>query len=102
MFSGGLYGNAALWGMMAIVLGVDLPRRQPERLPAKQSWSSHKFVGASGRSMTLGLLLTTLLLAAPSVHGQAVSRKHPFTVFDATRLRTKAGFNAIWPSANHG
>ena len=25
MFSGGLYGNVALWGMLAIVLGVDVP-----------------------------------------------------------------------------
>ncbi len=40
MFSGGLYGNAALWGMMAIVLGADLPRMRPERLPAEPSWSS--------------------------------------------------------------
>jgi O-antigen ligase len=30
MFSGGLYANAALWGMIAIVLGVDLPRMRPE------------------------------------------------------------------------
>ena len=28
MFSGGLYGNVPLWGMMAIVLGADLPRTQ--------------------------------------------------------------------------
>jgi O-antigen ligase len=35
MFSGGLYGNAALWGMMAIVLGADLPRMRPQPLPAK-------------------------------------------------------------------
>jgi O-Antigen ligase len=40
MFSGGLYGNAALWGMMAIVLGADLPRMRPGRLPAEPSWSS--------------------------------------------------------------
>ena len=26
MFSGGLYGNVTLWGMLGIVLGVDLPR----------------------------------------------------------------------------
>ncbi len=26
MFSGGLYGNVPLWGMMAIMLGADLPR----------------------------------------------------------------------------
>ena len=26
MFSGGLYGNVPLWGMMAIVLGADLPQ----------------------------------------------------------------------------
>jgi O-antigen ligase len=26
MFSGGLYSNVALWGMMAIMLGADLPR----------------------------------------------------------------------------
>ena len=26
MFSGGLYGNVAMWGMLGIVLGVDLPR----------------------------------------------------------------------------
>ena len=25
MFSGGLYGNVSLWGMMAIMLGADLP-----------------------------------------------------------------------------
>jgi O-antigen ligase len=25
MFSGGLYGNVPLWGMMAIMLGADLP-----------------------------------------------------------------------------
>ena len=72
MFSGGLYGNAALWGMMAIVLGVDLPRMQPARLPAKQSWSANTFVRTFGHSMTPGLLLAALL-AAPSVHGQAVS-----------------------------
>jgi O-antigen ligase len=89
MFSGGLYGNAALWGMMAIVLGVDLPRMQPARLPAKQSWSSNKFLRTSGHSMTPGLLLAALLLAAPSVHGQAVSRKHPFRVFDATGFAQK-------------
>jgi O-antigen ligase len=35
MFSGGLYGNASLWGMMAIVLGADLPRMRPRRLPAR-------------------------------------------------------------------
>jgi hypothetical protein len=40
MFSGGLYANAALWGMMAIVLGVDLPRMRRKRLPARPSWSS--------------------------------------------------------------
>jgi O-antigen ligase len=40
MFSGGLYANAALWGMMAIVLGANLPRKRPKRLPAKPSWSS--------------------------------------------------------------
>jgi hypothetical protein len=40
MFSGGLYGNAALWGMMAIVLGADPPRTRSERLPAKPLWSS--------------------------------------------------------------
>ena len=100
MFSGGLYGNAALWGMMAIVLGVDLPRMQPARLPAKQSWSANTFVRTFGHSMTPGLLLAALL-AAPSVHGQAV-RKHPFTVFDATGFAPKAGFNTVRLSANHG
>jgi O-antigen ligase len=35
MFSGGLYGNVPLWGMMAIVLGADLPRTRP-LLPARQ------------------------------------------------------------------
>ncbi len=30
MFSGGLYGNAPLWGMMAIMLGVEIPRVRPE------------------------------------------------------------------------
>jgi O-antigen ligase len=35
MFSGGLYGNVPLWGMMAIMLGADLPRTPPLRLPAK-------------------------------------------------------------------
>ena len=40
MFSGGLYGNVPLWGMMAIMLGADLPRKQPLRLPAKPLPSS--------------------------------------------------------------
>jgi O-antigen ligase len=40
MFSGGLYANAALWGMMAIVLGADPPRMRPKRLPSKPLWSS--------------------------------------------------------------
>jgi hypothetical protein len=40
MFSGGLYGNAALSGMMAIVLGADPLRMRPERLPAKPLCSS--------------------------------------------------------------
>jgi hypothetical protein len=40
MFSGGLYGNVPLWGMLAIMLGADLPRTQPLRLPAKQLPSS--------------------------------------------------------------
>jgi O-antigen ligase len=31
MFSGGLYGNVALWSMMAIMLGVDLPPRRTGR-----------------------------------------------------------------------
>ena len=39
MFSGGLYGNVPLWGMMAIVLGADLPRMEP-LLPPKQLPSS--------------------------------------------------------------
>jgi O-antigen ligase len=30
MFSGGLYSNAPLWGMMAIILGVEIPRVRPE------------------------------------------------------------------------
>jgi O-antigen ligase len=30
MFSGGLYNNAPLWGMMAIMLGVEIPRVRPE------------------------------------------------------------------------
>jgi O-antigen ligase len=30
MFSGGLYGNVAMWGMLGIVLGVDLPRMRLE------------------------------------------------------------------------
>jgi O-antigen ligase len=34
MFSGGLYGNVPLWGMMAIVLGADLPGMEP-LLPAE-------------------------------------------------------------------
>jgi O-antigen ligase len=40
MFSGGLYGNVPLWGMMAIMLGADLPRTQPLRFSAKQLPSS--------------------------------------------------------------
>jgi O-antigen ligase len=40
MFSGGLYGNVPLWGMMAIVLGADLPRMQSLRSPAEQLSSS--------------------------------------------------------------
>ncbi len=39
MFSGGLYGNVPLWGMMAIMLGADIPRTQLP-LPAKQVPSS--------------------------------------------------------------
>jgi O-antigen ligase len=39
MFSGGLYGNVLLWGMMAIVLGADLPPTRP-LLPARQYPSS--------------------------------------------------------------
>jgi len=39
MFSGGLYGNVPLWGMMAIVLGADLHRKRP-LLPARQLSSS--------------------------------------------------------------
>jgi hypothetical protein len=39
MFSGGLYGNVPLWGMMAIVRGADLPRKRP-LLPARQLSSS--------------------------------------------------------------
>ena len=34
MFSGGLYGNVVLWGMMAIMLGADLPRSHLESVPA--------------------------------------------------------------------
>lgn len=34
MFSGGLYGNVPLWGMMAIMLGADLPRSRLESAPA--------------------------------------------------------------------
>lgn len=34
MFSGGLYGNVTLWGMMAIMLGADLPRSRLESAPA--------------------------------------------------------------------
>ncbi len=30
MFSGGLWGNPLLWGMMAIMLGVEAPRMRPE------------------------------------------------------------------------
>jgi O-antigen ligase len=33
MFSGGLYSNYGLWGMMAIMLGADLPRTQLRGLP---------------------------------------------------------------------
>jgi hypothetical protein len=40
MFSGGLYGNVPLWGMMAIVLGADLPRTRP-LLPARQLPSTY-------------------------------------------------------------
>jgi O-antigen ligase len=32
MFSGGLYGNVPLWGMMAIMLGADPPTRRGEVL----------------------------------------------------------------------
>lgn len=33
MFSGGLYGNPLLWGMMGIVLGVDLPLKRLKHAP---------------------------------------------------------------------
>jgi O-antigen ligase len=36
MFSGGLCANAALWGLMAIMLGIDLPRKRLERPPSNQ------------------------------------------------------------------
>ena len=42
MFSGGLYANAALWGMMAIVLGAKPPRLRIQRLRVRPlpSWSA--------------------------------------------------------------
>lgn len=33
MFSGGLYNNVPLWGMMAIMLGADIPRRARKAIP---------------------------------------------------------------------
>lgn len=36
MFSGGLYANPLLWGMLGIVLGVDLPRMKTGRSPVRQ------------------------------------------------------------------
>ncbi len=39
MFSGGLYGNVPLWGMLAIMLGADLPRVRP-MVPARPLHSS--------------------------------------------------------------
>jgi hypothetical protein len=39
MFSGGLYGNPLLWGMLGIMVGVDLPRMRPRRSPSEQRWS---------------------------------------------------------------
>jgi O-antigen ligase len=44
MFSGGLYNNAMLWGMMAIMLGVDLPAARRRKHPAAGR------VGSSGLS----------------------------------------------------
>jgi hypothetical protein len=49
----------------------------------------NKSVRKSGGYMKSRLLLTALLLAAPSVEGQAVSAKHPFPVFDATGFAHK-------------
>jgi O-antigen ligase len=39
MFSGGLYGNPLLWGMMAIMLGVDMPPRRSGKAEIRDAYA---------------------------------------------------------------